>query len=253
MYAPFGTGALVGPISIFGRGTPDMVGGGTVDIVTVDDVRWAGPPDRDEAGSPNVVGAVALAQAILSLKDIGLDALARHEAELTAHALRGLAGIEGLTIYGSADPEAVGNRVGVIPFNLAGVDHYKLAAILSFEGGIAVRNGCFCAHPYILRLLQVSGDEALRHQRDIVSGTRVGLPGLVRISFGCYNTLAEVDHAIALLARIAAGDLAGDYEQNPLSGTYWPRGHQANYERYFTLQPGVPARPRDLRLPRCGV
>src|SRR5690606_24454379 len=65
MYAPFGTGALVGPISIFGDGTPDVVGGGTVGLVTVDDVRWAGPPDRDEAGSPNVVGAVALAQAIL--------------------------------------------------------------------------------------------------------------------------------------------------------------------------------------------
>ncbi len=253
MYAPYGTGALVGPISVFGEGTPDVVGGGTVDIVTVDDVRWAGPPDRDEAGSPNVVGAVALAQAVLSLQAIGMDVLARHEADLTAHALRGLAGIDGLQIYGSADPEEVSNRVGVIPFNLAGVDHYKVAAILSFEGGVAVRNGCFCAHPYILRLLEVSGDEALRHQQDIVNGTRVGLPGLVRISFGCYNTLEEVDHALAVLARIAAGDVAGVYEQEPLSGTYWPRGHRPDYERYFTLQPGMPARPRGHRQPRCGV
>ena len=63
MYAPYGTGALIGPVAIFEQGDPDVVGGGTVDIVTEDDVRRAGPPDRDEAGSPNVVGAVALAQA----------------------------------------------------------------------------------------------------------------------------------------------------------------------------------------------
>jgi len=253
MYAPYGTGALVGPISVFGDGTPDVVGGGTVDLVTVDDVRWAGPPDRDEAGSPNVVGAVALAQAILSLQAVGMDALARHEAELTAHALRGLAGIEGLQVYGSTDPEKVDERVGVIPINLAGMDHYKLAAILSFEGGIAVRNGCFCAHPYILRLLQVSGEDALRNRQNIIDGTRVGLPGLVRISFGCYNTLEEVDHAVAVLARIAAGEVAGDYEQDPASGSYWPRGYQPDYQRYFALQPGVPARPREHRMPRCGV
>ena len=134
MYAPYGTGALVGPIEVFGQGTPDVVGGGTVDIVTVDDVRWAGPPDRDEAGSPNVVGAVALAQAILCLQEIGMEALAHHEAELTAHALRRLRDIDGVEIYGLADPERAGERVGVIPFNVRGVDHYKVAAVLSFEG-----------------------------------------------------------------------------------------------------------------------
>ena len=192
-------------------------------------------------------------QAILSLQAVGMDALARHEAELTAHALRGLAGIEGLEIYGSGDPEKVDERVGVIPINLAGVDHYKLAAILSFEGGIAVRNGCFCAHPYILRLLQVSSEDAVRNRQNIIDGTRVGLPGLVRISFGCYNTLEEVDHAVAVLARIAAGDVTGDYEQDPASGSYWPRGYEPDYQRYFALQPGVPARPREHRMPRCGV
>ena len=100
MYAPYGTGALIGPAVIFEQGEPDMVGGGTVDIVTEDDVRWAGPPDREEAGSPNVVGAVALAQAVLSLEEMGMEALARHEAELTAHALRRLRAIEGVDLYG---------------------------------------------------------------------------------------------------------------------------------------------------------
>jgi cysteine desulfurase/selenocysteine lyase len=253
MYAPYGTGALVGPIEIFAQGTPDLVGGGTVDIVTLDDVRWASPPDRDEAGSPNVAGAVAMAQAVVSLEEVGMDALARHEAELTAHALRRLSAIDGVEIYGLTDPGRTAERVGVVPVNVRGVDHYKVAAVLSFEGGIAVRNGCFCAHPYILRLLKVTGQEALRHQQDIIDGTRVGLPGLVRISFGCYNTLEEVDHAVDVLARIAAGDIEGEYEQDPGSGAYWPRGYEPEYGRYFVLKPGLTARHREHALPRCGV
>ena len=253
MYAPYGTGALIGPRELFQQGEPDMVGGGTVSIVTVDTVHWNDPPDRDEAGSPNVVGAVALAQAILSLKEIGMEALAQHEAELTAHALRRLQEIDGVEVYGLADPERVRERVGVIPFNLRGVDHYKVAAVLSFEGGIGVRNGCFCAHPYILRLLQVSGHEAVRHQQDVLNGTRVGLPGLVRMSFGCYNTIEEVDHAADLLGRIAAGKIAGDYEQDELSGEYWPRGYNVDYERYFVLQPGVKMQPQKGTTPGCGM
>jgi len=253
MYAPYGTGALVGPTEMFAQGTPDLVGGGTVDIVTLDDVRWASPPDRDEAGSPNVAGAVAMAQAVVSLEEVGMGALARHEAELTAHALCRLSAIDGVELYGLTDPGRTAERVGVIPLNVRGVDHYKVAAVLSFEGGIAVRNGCFCAHPYILRLLKVSGQEALRHQQDIIDGTRVGLPGLVRISFGCYNTLEEVDHAVDVLARIAAGDIEGEYEQDPGSGAYWPRGYEPDYERYFVLKPGLTARHREQMLPRCGV
>jgi len=253
MYAPYGTGALVGPISTFAEGTPDLVGGGTVDIVTVDDVRWAAPPDREEAGSPNVVGAVALAQTILSLQEIGMDALARHEAELTAHALRRLSEIDGIELYGLTDPDRTHERVGVIPLNVRGVDHYKVAAVLSFEGAVAVRNGCFCAHPYILRLLQVSGEDAMRHQQDILDGTRVGLPGLVRMSFGCYNTVEEVNHAVEVLARIAADDILGDYEQDPGSGAYWPRGYEPDYEQYFVLQPGLKVHPRRVSMPRCGM
>jgi selenocysteine lyase/cysteine desulfurase len=253
MYAPYGTGALIGPTSVFSEGTPDLVGGGTVDIVTVDDVRWASPPDRDEAGSPNVVGAVALAQAVLSLQEIGMEALARHEAVLTEHALRRLGQIDGVALYGLTDPERASERVGVIPLNVRGVDHYKVAAVLSFEGGIGVRNGCFCAHPYILRLLQVPSDQALQHQQDIVDGTRVGLPGLVRFSFGCYNTIDEIDKAADLLARIVEGGVQGDYEQDAASGAYWPRGFEPDYEPYFVLQPGLRPQPRDQRISRCGM
>ena len=83
MYAPFGTGALVGRRDTFERGDPDLRGGGTVEIVTLDEVIWAEPPDRDEAGSPNTIGAVALAAAITQLEEIGMEQVAAHEAELT--------------------------------------------------------------------------------------------------------------------------------------------------------------------------
>jgi selenocysteine lyase/cysteine desulfurase len=235
MYAPYGTGALIGPRAVFAEGVPDLVGGGTVDIVTVDEVYWTSPPDRDEAGSPNVVGAVALAQAILSLEEIGMEALTRHETELTAHALRRLREIDAVQIYGLTDPDQANERLGVIAFNTRQVDHYKVAAVLSFEGGIGVRNGCFCAHPYVLRLLGVSDDEARDHQRRILAGTRAQLPGLVRISFGCYNTCEEVDHLVRVLARITEGDIQGDYQQDPISGAYWPCGYQPRYKDYFSL------------------
>ncbi len=252
MYAPYGTGALVGPTWVFERGTPDLVGGGTVNLVTREEVQWAGPPASDEAGSPNVAGAVAMAQAMLCLQEIGLDAIARHEADLTAHALRRLGEIEGVELFGHTDPAEAGQRLGVIPFNVRGVDHYKVAAVLAHEGGIGVRNGYFCAHPYLLHLLKISSDEAVRQQQEIYDGTRIGRPGMVRASFGCYNTIEEVDHFVGVLARIAAHDFAGDYERDPVSGAYRPRGFEIDYDRYFVLKPGLRATPRAV-FPECGA
>jgi len=251
MYAPYGTGALIGPAWVFDNGTPDLVGGGTVALVTVDDIRWNGTPGRDEAGSPNVVGAVALAQAILSLQEIGMEAVARHETDLTAHALRRLAEIDGVELYGPSDPDRTDERLGTIPFNVRGVDHYKVAAVLSFEGGIGVRNGLFCAHPYMLRLLGISSEEAVCHYQEIKDGTRVGRSGLVRASFGCYNTLEEVDWFADRLACIVAGDIRGDYVRDAASGAYWPRGYQPDYERYFALKNGSTIQLRERTTARC--
>src|SRR5581483_9025373 len=153
MYAPFGTGALIGRKDTFMRGVPELCGGGTIDLVTTDRVAWTSPPDRDEAGSPNVVGAVAMAKAILELDKIGMDTIAAHEADLTEYVLRKLAQIDGLEIYGDRDPESASSRLSVIPFKLNNYSHGLVAAILGTEWGIGVRSGCFCAHPYITRLL----------------------------------------------------------------------------------------------------
>src|SRR4030095_5376725 len=79
MYAPFGVGVLVGDKESFSFGPPDEPGGGTIKIVTSDIVEWADLPDREEGGTPNVVGAVALARAIRYLHGLGWEAIAAHE------------------------------------------------------------------------------------------------------------------------------------------------------------------------------
>ncbi|HET9317811.1 MAG TPA: aminotransferase class V-fold PLP-dependent enzyme [Vicinamibacteria bacterium] len=217
LYAPFGTGALVGRPDIFLSGAPEYRGGGTIDLVWLDEVEWAGLPHREEAGSPNVVGAVALAAAASALLEAGLDALSRHEQALTAYALERLASVPGLTLYGDADPSRVADRVGVIPFNLAGFHDGLVAAILGHEVGIGVRHGCFCAQAYVAHLLGIP--EAVRRR---LADRK---PGMVRISFGVYNTPEDVDALVEALLRIGRGEYRGRYALGP-DGEYAPAGPQ---------------------------
>jgi selenocysteine lyase/cysteine desulfurase len=235
MYAPLGTGTLIGRRDTFARGEPDYRGGGTIDIVTTEWVEWAEPPDRDEAGSPNVVGAVALAAAMQALDAIGMDAIAAHEAELTAYALERMARIPGTVLYGDTDPACAMNRLGVIPFNLANASHFLVGAILGTEYGIGVRNGCFCAHPYVLHLLDIDEEQAERVRQDMVAHDRSTMPGLVRASFGMYNTAEEVDALIAGLEDIAAHRYRGEYVQDRASGDYHAVGWTPDFGQYFLL------------------
>jgi cysteine desulfurase/selenocysteine lyase len=235
LYAPYGSGALIGRKDTFESGDPDMVGGGVVQIVTLDDVVWAEPPDRDEAGSPNHVGAIAFAAAAAALSEIGMHKVAAHEASLTAHALTHLQEVPGIMIYGDTDPDSSADRLGVVPFGLEHVDHFKVAAILGHEFGIGVRNGCFCAHPLILHLLQVDGEHALDVRQQIINGDKREMPGMIRASFGLYNTIEEVDALIEALKSISAGEYSGEYTQDPASGEYHPVGWEPRFEEYFSL------------------
>jgi selenocysteine lyase/cysteine desulfurase len=220
---------------VFAAGEPDDRGGGTVEIVTLDDVVWAGPPDKDEAGSPNTVGAIALAAAIRQLEAIGMDAVAQHEAELTAYALERLPGVPGIRIFGATNPATSADRLGVIPIKLANASHFLAAAVLGHEFGIGVRSGCFCAHPYILKLLGLSEAEANQVRETMLAGNRADMPGLLRASFGLYNTTDDVDALVAALQRIATGDYRGQYDQDVASGEFKPRGWQPDFEAYFAL------------------
>lgn len=235
MYAPFGTGALVGRRTTFEHGDPDLRGGGTVEIVTLDDVVWAEPPDREEAGSPNTIGAVALAAAIGQLEAIGMAQVAQHEAELTAYALSRLAEIPEIQVFGDSDPDHASQRLGVIPLQIKGVMHFKAAAILGYEFGIGVRSGCFCAHPYILHLLGLTEDQAHAVRAAMLSGDRTDMPGMIRASFGLYNTIEEIDQFILALKKIVRGEYHGRYRQDKASGEFKPEGWNPDFENYFSL------------------
>jgi selenocysteine lyase/cysteine desulfurase len=235
MYAPFGTGALIGRLDTFERGDPEMVGGGTVEIVTLQDVTWAGPPDRDEAGSPNTVGVVALAAAIAQLEAIGMAAVARHEAELTAYALKRLNAIPELVIFGDRDPANAASRVGVIPLLVKGISHFKVASILGYEFGIGVRSGCFCAHPYILHLLGLSSEEAEQVRATMLAGDKSDMPGLIRASFGLYNDRQDVDTLVDALQHIVRGEYQGQYTQDKASGEYCPAGWEPDFQSHFRI------------------
>jgi len=235
MYAPFGTGALIGRKDVFEIGDPDMTGGGTVEIVTLDSVVWSPPPEREEAGSPNVIGAVALAAAIRQLEALGMDEVARHEADLTSYALQKLNAMPEIQIYGDRDPTKTANRLGVIPLQLKHVPHFLAAAVLGYEFGIGVRSGCFCAHPYILHLLGLSPAEAAEVRRRMIGGDKSEMPGLIRASFGLYNSRQEVDSLIDALQRISTGDYTGKYIQDKASGEYSPIGWHPEFSDYFNL------------------
>lgn len=237
MYAPFGSGVLVGPKEIFWQGEPEMRGGGTVEIVTLDSVVWAGPPDKDEAGSPNTIGAVALASAVNQLDSIGMDRIAVHEAEITTYALDQLNEIEGLVVYGDKDPEQAASRLGVIPLAFEKIPHFLAAAILGFEFGIGVRSGCFCAHPYILHLLKLNEQESTVIRNAMLAGDKSNMPGMFRVSFGLYNTLEEVDILIDALKRISKGEYQGEYRQERSTGEYCPDNWKPDFESHFSISP----------------
>jgi len=235
IYAPFGAGVLIGPKSFFEEGDPDYVGGGTVKIVGLNYAYWTEAPEKDEAGTPNTVGVIALAKSLLTIKELGMDQIARHEMKLTGYMLEKMSALPNIHIYGSPVPEVLENRLGVIAFNVDGMPHALTAAILNYEGGIGVRNGCFCAHPYIKLLMGLNDDEARLIEEQILQGDRSNLPGAVRASFGLYNTTGEIDQFIETLSKVVRKNYEGKYVLDRKKGEYHPEGYSPGFDRYFQL------------------
>jgi selenocysteine lyase/cysteine desulfurase len=144
--------------------------------------------------------------------------------------------VPGITLYGTGG--AVEDRLGVFAFNLAGLPHQLVAAVLSYEWGIAIRSGCFCAHPYMQHLLGIDDDWSARAREEIARGDRSRLPGAVRASFGLGTSTAEVDALVAALSAIAAGDFRADYRVDPATGEYAPEG--AGADAFAGLLSGKP-------------
>lgn len=198
IYAPFGSGVLIGPKEVFTKSPPDYSGGGTVRIVTPDLVTWLDPPEREEAGTPNLIGVLGITWAIEVLNRIGMNAVDDYEKMLTNHALDSLENIPFITLYNNKQNKQ--DQVSIIPFNIKGLHHQIVANILSHEFGIAVRNGCFCAQPYIQKLLNIPFEDTEKYIND----PTLSMPGVVRLSFGIYNTIEEINTLVKALYKISS-------------------------------------------------
>ncbi|MEE3467421.1 MAG: aminotransferase class V-fold PLP-dependent enzyme [Eubacterium sp.] len=197
MYSPFGGGAVVGLQKELYKHMPTFYGGGTVQIVGD---TWVDYKENDvavyEAGSPNYPGVVGLGKAIEVLNEVGFDAIQAHELELNRHLIDGLRSVTpDVILYG--DPDNIDDRVGVVTFNYKNVNTQLLAEALSEYGGVATRRGQFCAHPYVWRLMGIPDSELESFEGCASSKT----PGMIRISFGIYNTIEEVDQFLAILPK----------------------------------------------------
>jgi cysteine desulfurase/selenocysteine lyase len=235
MYAPFGIGVLVADRIMFEHGDPDYVGGGTVDIVDLENAYWKDLPEREEAGTPDIVGVVALAKVVRAIEEVGFDSIIDHEADLTAYALEKLNNMPEVMIYGDKNPKNARNRLGVISINVKNMDHALVSAILSYEGGIGVRNGCFCAHPYVKCLLGVTPEQAKEVEKHILARDRSTIPGTFRISFGLYNAKDEIDRFCEVLNMVIKKEYKGKYLIAKERGEYYPEGFTTDFSKFFTL------------------
>ena len=190
MYAPYGSGVVIGLTEDLKNKEPFLKGGGAVDLVFDYDIYWSEPPSKFEAGTPNYLGAIALYTAMNKLKEIGFDKIQEHEELLKNRLLDGLEGMDRIVLYGTRECD----RLGVVPFNIDGINYENVADRLSYIRGIGVRQGAFCAHTYVRRLLGISDEEAQALlSRDCKAA------GMIRASFGLYNTCQEVDEFLDTL------------------------------------------------------
>jgi selenocysteine lyase/cysteine desulfurase len=167
LYAPFGSGALIGRSDWLRAAPPYLPGGGAAGHVGEDGVQWADGPARHEGGTPNLIGAVALAAACETLTGIGWDRLRDHEDRLQRALRDGLASLPGLSVLRMWDDSAP--RLGIVSFTVRGLPAGQIAASLADEHAIAVRHGRFCAHPLVRRL--TGGQDAVRASVGIGSTT----------------------------------------------------------------------------------
>lgn len=241
IYAPGSPGVVVARTDLLLGLEPDEVGGGMVDVVHTDRyVATAKMPDREEAGTPNIPGAIGLAAALHALDQVGMDVVFHDECELMDYALRNLAGLAGIAIYGDTDLVRY-PRAGAISFNVSGMHHALTAAILNDYFNIAVRNECFCAHPYVREMVahalaQADADLSNAQLEALAEMQR----GMVRASFGVYSTRADVDFLLAALTDVLARRSYYEAQYDiDADGSYRHKTFSFDSQRLFSIESAV--------------
>ncbi|WP_323958811.1 aminotransferase class V-fold PLP-dependent enzyme [Arthrobacter sp. JZ12] len=215
LYAPFGAGVLVGRPDWLDAGSPHLAGGGAVKAVKVDSVSWTTGPARHEGGSPNVLGAAALAHATQVISGLDEDEWLRHEADLRKALVEGLSGLPGITVHSIFSDST--DAIGVVNFSVHGYDAGLVAAYLSAEHGVGLRDGKFCAHPLLKRL---------------------GLPsGSLRASFGLGSRHDDVDRLLTGLSALIRDGLGTDYVVD--AGRWVPAVETRSFPEWAPHTPGT--------------
>ncbi|WP_104136283.1 aminotransferase class V-fold PLP-dependent enzyme [Arthrobacter sp. ZGTC131] len=218
LYAPFGAGVLVGRPDWLDAGTPHLAGGGAVSEARLDGVSWAAGPARHEGGSPNVLGAATLARATQVVAALDQERWHAHEAAIRSFLVEGLQKIDGVTvhqIFSDTNPDT--DTIGVVNFSVAGYDAGLVAAYLSAEHGVGLRDGRFCAHPLLKRL---------------------GLPsGSLRASFGVGSRLEDAQRLLAGIEELRRTGLGWDYVVD--SGRWVPANDTRSYPEWAPNTPGT--------------
>jgi len=218
LYAPFGAGVLVGRPDWLDAGTPHLAGGGAVSEARLDGVSWATGPARHEGGSPNVLGAATLARATQVVAALDQEQWHAHEAAIRSFLVEGLQKIDGVTvhqIFSDTNPDT--DTIGVVNFSVAGYDAGLVAAYLSAEHGVGLRDGRFCAHPLLKRL---------------------GLPsGSLRASFGVGSRLEDAQRLLAGIDELRRTGLGWDYVVD--SGRWVPANDARSYPDWAPNTPGT--------------
>lgn len=196
IYSPFGVGVIIGLKEDFIDVDPDYFGGGTVDLVLDNEVTYLPPPEKNEAGTQNFLGVMALVNSLRVINTLGYNYIETHENILLDHIIQGLKSIPKIINYG--DTENLEDRLGITTFNIENMYHHDVAQILANEKGISVRHGWFCAHPYCRRLMKATEAEA----KEFLTNPRKKMLGMVRVSFALYNTLDEVNIFLNLIEDI---------------------------------------------------
>lgn len=201
-YAPGSPGVVIARKDHLAKLEPEEVGGGMVERVFAERYTTTSVfPDREEAGTPNIPGGVALGLAIEVLDRIGMEFLAEEEKRLIDYAIKQLESVPGVEIYGSTDTVTC-PRAASISFNVENLHHSLVAAILNDYHNIAVRNECFCAHPYVIEMMSERAAEYVAMSDEEYAASKTPKPGMVRASFGLYSTTEDVDALVTALADI---------------------------------------------------
>lgn len=249
LYAPGAPGVAVVRRSLLEAVEPDELGGGMVEDVSLEAYQVSPHfPDREAAGTPNLLGVTQLGAVLNVLGRVGMAQIQIAEQGLLRRLLDGLSAIPGVRLYGDPDL-ARAPRLGVVAFNLVGLEHGLVAAVLNDYHNIAVRNGCFCAHPYVRELLKPEL-WALDLEPDAADPEAWIQPwrGMVRASLALYTTEADI---AALLAGVR--DLLAQPEayrtlyQADAAGGFQHRTFQAPAQELFD-----PATQVEAELARLG-